>query len=210
MDDELTHRMGRIYAAISAVEEPALESLKARVIKTQRFAGVCQDFRNGLSDEQLSNLAHSLIHNIAYLRDHLRKWAAQNGQDKNRVNEQVDRSFALQVIIDLSDSDKHGYPPRDGGRSGKCPKLVEVNRVLRLATKPEAGSAIAVTLGCDGTPKVFGSGSAKAVITGDVLDKHNNMIGDLRQIETEALEAWEHLLQDFNVAQSILQSPTRR
>ena len=173
--------------------------MSATITKTEQFIALCQDFRGDLNDEELSNLAHSMIHNIANLCDHLRRWAAHNGQDKNKVDETVNQSFALQIIKDLSNNDKHGYPPRDGGRSGISPKLVGINRVFQLTTKPEVGAYMAMTLGHDGTPKVSGSGSAKAVITGDVVDRSNNRIGDLHEIAIEAVEAWEQLLNDFNL-----------
>ena len=199
MDDELIHRIRRVYAAVGAVEEADLDKLKATVIRAKNVTAVFQDFRGGLGDEELSNFAHSLIHNIANLYSHLRKWAVHNGQDKNKVDKAVDRSLALQIIKDLSNNDKHGYPSHNGGHSGKCPKLIEINRVMRLTTKPEAGSAIAMTIGRDGTLKVSGSGSAKAVITSDIVDKDNNKIGDLHEFATKALDAWEQLLKEFNI-----------
>ena len=199
MDNELIHRIRRIYAAISAAEEADFSKLKATIIKTDKHIAFYQDFRGGLSNEELSNLAHSVIHNIANLRDHLRRWAARNGRDRNKVDEAVNRSLALQIIKDLSNNDKHGYPPRGGGHSGQSPRLVGVERVFRLITKPESGSYVTMTLGHDGAPKVSGSGSAKAVITGDVVDEDNNTIGYLHEIAVEAVEAWERLLSDFNV-----------
>ena len=51
----------------------------------------------------------------------------------------------------------------------------------------------------DGTPKFFGDGNAKAVITGDVVNKDGNRIGDLYEIGTKAVRAWETLLNEWNV-----------
>ncbi len=199
MDAELLQRVRRIYAAVRSTEETDPKELRATVIETDKLKAVFQDFRNGLSDEQLVNYAHAMIHNIANLRDHLKRWAAQTGKDKKLVDERLRQSFELQTITDLSNNDKHGYPPRDGGRSGRCPKLIQVNRVMRLATKPKAGSTIGMTLGADGTPSFFGDGNAKAVITGDVIDKDHNRIGDLHEIASKAVQAWEALLTEFNV-----------
>jgi hypothetical protein len=199
MDNEVIERIRRIYAAIGAVEETDLSKLKGTLVRTQSVLLVHQDFRGGLDDDQLSNLAHSLIHNIANLENHLRKWAAHNGQDINKVDKAVSRSLALQIIKDLSNNDKHGYPPRDGGHSKRCPRLVDISRVLQLATKPRAGSTVCVTLNQTGTPQATGSGSAKAIITGEIVDKDNNRIGDLHQVGTEAVEAWEHLLDDLGI-----------
>ena len=197
MNTELLQRIHRIYAAIGAVEETDPNKLKAAMNATDKFTTVRQDFRGGLTDAEISNLAHTLIHNIANLRDHLRKSAVQNVKDKKKVDEAFAQSMELKIIQDLSDNDKHGYPRRDGGLSGKCPKLVEINRIMQLETQAKKGSTSGLTLGAGGVPKFFGNGTAKAIITGDVVDNKNNCIGDLHKIATKAVEAWEQLLADF-------------
>jgi hypothetical protein len=197
MDDAIRQRISRIYAAIGAIEESDPQELKATVIQTEKIKAVFQDFRGGYSDDDLSNQAHTVIHNIANLRDNLRRWAAKNGHDKKKVDAAVDSCFELQVIQDLSNNDKHGYPPRDGGHSKKSLQLTEINRVMRLQTQAMKGSMIAMTIGPGGVPQFLGDGMAKAVVTGDVVDNANGRIGDLYEIATKAIEAWERLLVDF-------------
>ncbi len=197
MDNELTIRIRRLYAAIDGIEESDLRAFKGKIVATEKHIEFYQDFRAGLTDEELSNRVHSLIYNIASLYDHLRKWADNNGYNKNKVEIAVNNSEALKIIIDLANNDRHGYPPRDGGRSRKSPKLVDLDRVLQLTTGSEPGSGVAVTFGRDGTPMIAGSGSAKVIITGDVIDKDGNRIGDLSEIAVTAVEAWEQLLQNF-------------
>lgn len=199
MDDVILQRISRIYAAIGAIEEDDPNKLRATVVQTDKIKYVFQDFRGGFSDDDLSNYAHTVINNIANLRDHLRRWAAHNGHDKTKVDQTVDNSLDLQIIKDLSNNDKHGYPPRDGGHSGKCPQLVDINRVMQLQTQAKNDSTIGMTLGAGGVPKFFGDGTAKAIITGDVVDNDNNRIGDLHEIATKAVEAWEQLLADFGL-----------
>ncbi len=199
MDDAILQRINRIYAAIGAIEEDDPKKLKATVIQTDKIKAVFQDFRGGFSDDDLSNQAHSVIHNIANLRDHLRRWASHNGHDKTKVDQAVDNCLELQIIKDLSNNDKHGYPPRNGGHSGTCPQLVEINRPMRLQTQAEKGSMVGMTLGAGGVPRFIGDGTAKAVVTGDVVDNDNNRIGDLYDIANKAVEAWETLLADFGL-----------
>jgi hypothetical protein len=197
MDDTIGQRISRIYAAIGAIEQADPHMLKATVIQTNKIRAVFQDFRGGFSDDELSNQAHTVIHNIANLRDHLGRWAAQNGQDKTRVDQTIDNCLELQIVQDLSNNDKHGYPPRDGGRSGKCPQLIEINRVMRLQTQSKKGSGMTIDMGS--VPKFIGDGSAKAVVTGEVVDNARNRIGDLHQIVNKAVEGWERLLADFGL-----------
>ena len=199
MNDTILQRISRIYAAIGDIEEDDPNKLRATVIKTGKRIRVVSDFLKGFSDEDLSNYAHMVIHNIANLRDHLRKWAAHNGHDVTKVDYTFKNSLDLKIITDLSDNDKHGYPPRNGGESQKCPQLVNINRVMELKTQAKKGSTIVMTLGTDGVPKFLGDGTAKAIITGDVVDNNNNYIGDLHKIVTKAVEAWEKLLADFGL-----------
>lgn len=199
MDDDILQRISRIYAAIGSIEEDDPHKLKATVIQTEKIKAVCLDFRAGFSDDDLSNQAHSVIHNVANLRDHLRRWASHHNQDKNKVDQAVSDCLELQVIQDLSNNDKHGYPPRDGGYSGECPQLIEIDRVMRLQTQAKKGSMIGMTFGADGVPKFHGDGTAMAVITGSVVDNDGNRIGDLYDIANKAVEAWETLLVEFGL-----------
>lgn len=199
MSDDIIKRIGRIYAAIAAGEEADPKKLRATVVQTDKIKGVFQDFRGGLTDDDLSNYAHTVIHNIANLQDHLRRWGACNGYDKRKVDETFNKSLELQIIKDLSNNDNHGYPPRNGGYSGKCPQVVDINRVMQLKTQAKKGSGIGMTLGAGGVPNSFGDGTAKAIITGEVVGNKNNRIGDLHTIARKAVEAWEQLLADFGL-----------
>lgn len=197
MNTELSQRIHRIYSSIKAVEETDPNKLKATVITTGKCIGVSQDFRGGLNNAELSNLAHMLIYNIAHLKNYLIQWAKDNGHDETKVDQTVGNSLDLQIIIDLSNRDKHVGPRRDGGKSKKCPHLVDINCVMQLKTQAKKGSTIGMTLGANGIPKFLGDGTAKAIITGDVVDNKDNRIGDLHEIATKAVEAWEQLLVDF-------------
>ena len=199
MNDSILERISRIYASIDTSEEYDPNKLKATFIQTKKHVVMLQDFRGGLSDAELSNQAHTVIHNIANMRDNLRRWAAHNGQDKTKVDQTVDNCLELQIIMDLSNNEKHGYPPRHGGRSGRCPKLIEITRVMKIRTQAKKRSKIAMILGADGWPKIIGDGTAKAVLGGDVVDNNNNHIGNLYDIAQKAVGAWEILLTDFGL-----------
>jgi hypothetical protein len=196
-DADLLQRIQRIYAAVQTAEEADLSRLPARVLRSGRFLSMYQDFSGSLRDEEIVNLAYSVIHNIANLCDHARRWAKRSGKDPAIIDEAVEASFALLVITDLSSNDKHGYPPRDGGRSRRSPKLVNTRRILRIATGAEKGSAVAVTFAPDGTPQVSGSGSAKAIVTGEVVDDKGVHIGDLYDLANRAVEDWARVLEQL-------------
>lgn len=200
--DEFLARVKRLYASVKAQQEFNLRRLPAKVTQTHHTLTVLQDFSGGLSVEDIANAAHMLIHNIANLHDHLRQWAKNTGKSKAKVKAAFQASQALRLIKDLSNNDKHGYPPGDGGRSGVAPKLTNLRRQMVLTTKPKAGSCVVMTLGPGGIPKTSGDGTACAIITGDVVDKAGSLVGDLFEIEKEAVKAWESLLADFGISPS--------
>ena len=199
VNDALTRRVRRIYAAVGAAEEVDISNFVPQVINDGGRVGFHQDWSGDLSDEQLSNIAHSLIHNIANLQDHLKKWAKSNDKDKTKVDDAFNKSQPLQVIQDLSNNDKHGYPPRNRGYSGKSPRVGEIRRVLQLATGAEKGSVVGIKITPQGVPTIFGSGTAKVIVSGDILDVDGNNIGDLHRTALEAVQVWESVLDDFGV-----------
>ena len=71
--DQLAFRLRRIHAAIGEAVETEISKFPATVAQNERMIFMFQDFRGGLSEEQLVNLAVSLIHNVFNLRDHLKK-----------------------------------------------------------------------------------------------------------------------------------------
>ncbi len=197
--DDLILRVQRLYASIGATEETEISKFAPKIINNGHRKGFYQDWSGGLSEADLSNVAHSLIHNIANLRDNLRRWAARNGKDKTQVDTTFNNSRALQVIMDLSNNDKHGYPPRNGGYSGKSPKVGKVERFMQMTTRAEKGSSVRLIFTSDGLPKVSGDGTAKVIISGDILDRDDNKISDLHEITLEAIKTWESVLSDFGV-----------
>ena len=97
----------------------------------------------------------------------------------------------------MSNNDKHGYPPRNKGDSKKLPKLVDINRIMQFKPQAKKGSSVVMTLDANGVPKFLGDSTPKAIITGNVVDNKNNRIGDLHEIATKAVEAWEQLLTNY-------------
>lgn len=197
--DDLIHRVQRIYEAIEAVQEHDISKFMPKVINDGHRGGFYQDWSGGLSEATITNIAHSLIHNIANLRDNLKKWATHNGKDKTKVDAAFHNSPALRVIMDLSDNDKHGYPPRNGGYSGKSPRVDKVKRIMQMTTKAEKGSSVRLIFTSNGVPRVSGDGTAKVIISGDILDRDGNNIGDLYNTALEAVEVWQSVLSDFGV-----------
>jgi len=198
-NDDLILRVERLYAAIEASEETEISKFLPKMINDVHSKGFSQDWSGGLTEAEITNIAQSLIYSIAHFDAALKKWAEQNSQDKAQIDNVFNHSLALRIIKDLSNYDKHAYPLRNGGYSGKSPRVDEFRRIMQMTTKPEKGSFVALTFTPQGTPKVSGDGTTKVVVSGDILDKDGNNIGDFHSTALEAVEAWESVLSDFGV-----------
>ena len=56
-----------------------------------------------------------------------------------------------------------------------------------------------LTLNIQGVAQTKGSGTAKVITTGHILDKQGNKIGDFYNIAMKELEAWEKVLDRFGI-----------
>jgi len=198
--DELTLRIQRIYEAVNAVVETDISKFMPKVIKDGNRIGFYQDWSGGLSSAEIENIAHILIYNVANLKEHLREWAKSNGKDKTEVNVAFKGSQELKIIKDLSNNDRHGYDPKRRGNSGKSPRVEKFERVMCMSAGGK-GSFISLTFNGQGVPQVSksGTGEAKVIITGDILDRDGNKIGDLHETLLKAIKDWEKVLSEFGV-----------
>lgn len=195
---DLNRRVRRIREAMGAMVENDMTKLPASVITTPHSISLTQDFAGGRSSESTENTAHTLIANVASLRDHLITWAEANGHTKDEVYDAMRNSEPLKIMADLWNKDKHGAPLRKPWMPSTV-SLVNVRTRLRLSTGAEAGSAVTLRLGHGGVLKKSGKGSAEAVVHGDVVDEHGSRLGELSDIARCAIRDWERLLQGFGV-----------
>jgi hypothetical protein len=197
VEGEIEGRIRRVCAALGASVEKDMTKLPAVVRKTRQGIVFWQDFSGGQSGADLENLAHFLVYNIAHLRDHLRSWATSNQRNPGKVAETITQCPALQVICDLSNTDKHGGYDAEGRRtwSGKKLRLANVKRHLELKPGPVERSSAVVMLGR--VPIVSGDGTVNAVVTGDVLEESGSWVGDLHETACGAVAAWEALLKQW-------------
>lgn len=193
MDLDLRNRIERLYAAMGAVADKDVGKYRPRIVKTKYHQGIYQDFSGGATKAELSNTLHTLIHNVANMRDHLKKWAGKASLDKDGVHKFLHDSDAFCVVCDLSNNDKHGYPPRDGGLSGKAPQLGDVGSCLQMTS---SGAMMVFSL----EGEVTHSGSQQRIITADIRDKEGNRIGDAHNYLVEAVRRCEEAMERFRMA----------
>jgi len=197
-NDDLMFRIKCMYEAIGDIEETDFGKFKPKVVKKDGRIGIYQDWSGELNDAQRTNYLESLIKNIASFEYYLDKWVDNNNLEKNKVKQTFENSLELKIVHDLWNNSKHAGLARRSN-SGLYPRIENINTVMQMTTKPEKGSFISLTLNRQGAPRIMGDGSAKVVITGDILDRDGNKIGDLHEILLKAINDWEEVLREFGV-----------
>lgn len=199
----LEDRVNRIYAAVSGIREEDLTKFPPKITDQGGLVHMWQDFRGGMTDADIHNVVYTLVHNIAHTEDHLRKWAEKDDAKRVTIRSSLQSCRPFLILRDLSNADKHGYPPRDGGKSKVAPRLIDVRRTLQISTGAEEGSWAGVVYTPEG-PKLEqgGGGTAEVVITGAVVDGKGEQIGDFRDLALEAVQCIEALLGNLGIKQS--------
>lgn len=202
MDSQLNQRIQRIYAAIGEVTttDPSTFQSEIRHLGGNNFVAI-MDFQGALTLEQLQNIIYSVIYNVANLRDHLKIWAKHKEENVKVVDQAVNTSTELKVIIDLSNRDKHGGTPRDGGLSGLLPDLTNYQRKLVIPAmgKENVRSSFTFSL-FDGEPEVQFHGQTHVQISADIVNSKKQKIGDIMKYLDEAVSQWEQVLSIFGLS----------
>jgi hypothetical protein len=157
---------------------------------------VRQDFKGDMTDAELQNTVHLLVHNIASFRDHAIKFAGKDQAQKNVIDQTVSQSLDLKIMIDLWNKEKHGGDSRDS-KSNLHPRLINVARSLRLQTSDKLNSFMSFVLGADGNLVLTGDGESKLIVNGEVVDQNGDFIGSLGEIAERAVNTLERLLDEI-------------
>ncbi|MCG3184845.1 MAG: hypothetical protein ICCCNLDF_02996 [Planctomycetes bacterium] len=197
--NDIFSRLSRVFAGIQAASELDLSKLPLRALKPDggEFCGFSRD--SVLSDIERENCAIAAVLGLANIRDNACRWAKANGHDKQTPLDLVERSFHLKVINDLSNAEKHSYPPQAGKHSsGRAPKMRFRLRGMNLSTRPEKGSWVTVSLGKAGW-EAHGDGDVSLEIDAVIEDKDGIHLGSLTEFLTEGFALWEAYFRSVGV-----------
>lgn len=195
-------KIERMYAAVGSTTEPDLSKFPP-TLEVGRCVTVRQDFNQGLDRAQLENKAFQVIRSIADMKDHLRAAARRLQRDPSEVEQAIETSLPLQLMIDLANFDKHGAHDKPAKqRSKRSPLLINVRGAFQITAKvgdigPAGAFGFRQTLR---GVQSFGGGKAAVVITGEIVDAVGQEIMALQFAQASAVEAWEVLLARFGIA----------
>jgi hypothetical protein len=194
---QLAAKIERLRAAIHVAEERDVTRVKVKVTEASDRIEMHHDFRAGLSDPQIQNLAWQIVRSIADLKDHIRAWAVANKKAKEDVDRALHGSQELAIIMDLANYDKHGGHDRQGGQwSGTWPELKNVRRGLRITTAAAPGAMAGIQLLPNGDIQTFGD--TAITVLGEIEIQDGRKL-DFGYVQQRAIETWEDLLRRFGL-----------
>ena len=132
------------------------------------------------SEEDLINVQvtlNNIVHHLANLKDNLKKRMRDDGLQPNKVEDQINSDIKLQLITDLCNQEKHGYPLTKSKRSGLDPIITNIRHEL----------AIPLTIGFS---NAFTDSSV--VVEADVVDGSGSHIMSFREMVEGAIKTWEN------------------
>ena len=163
--NDVSRRIARIISATGDMTYSAKNGdTQLKDFKLDGKSGVLVEFGD-LTDEQLTNSVISLLGQISNLKDILKKHAKDNGKNPKIVEQMIDNSLSLQLITDIVNAEKHGYPTTSN-RSRRDPKILQIFQAKDFTTDT-------------------------IEICGRVVDRNNEWIIDLEDMIKEAMDTIE-------------------
>ena len=121
----------RLSRTLSAIDEQFDGDILANSVVTKTHRTFNYKFGNKTPD-QLSNRIFTVLHDLATLKDHsvnaLNKKRVPGS--KNIVESLINSSLEMQVLMDLVNQDKHGYPLMKYKRSKLDPIIKDISQGL--------------------------------------------------------------------------------
>lgn len=149
----------------------------------------------GKDDEfTVANQVLSILHHLATLKDHLKNSLEKNGYNKQIVEEIINSSIHLQVLIDLVNADKHGYPVRSS-RSNKNPVIKNINQgvINNNYNKP-----IVMSISPKGELNMLEGVPPSVILTAGIFDGAGGFLFDFDSLVETCFFQWESIAKEYN------------
>lgn len=188
--NDIQSRLERIYSSINEqyfYGDDALKMVHSEM--TNKHLAI--SFFNPEDRVKILNQINNIISNLANIKDCLKRKLEQRKDDPQVIENEINNSLYLQLILDLASQERHTYPLTKIRRSKKDPLIKNIDRVLTTSNKPDNirhekndGSAIM---------------NAMVVITADITDLQGNLLCHLDDLVKNTLSVWEQIIKKYNI-----------
>ena len=141
----------------------------------------------------LENKIFLILHNLSSIKDHLKNCLAKKGISPKIVETEIDNSLHLQVLIDLVNQEKHGYPLTKTNRSGKNPIIKDISQALTFRKNQKDGSSSSFSFSFDSDCAISSDDNSTIAIVADIFDDKNNKLFDLDELVETCYSKFENI-----------------
>lgn len=214
--NDIESRLKRIYVSIGLVSIQEHTELVSFSEEENRLGSSSVIVHLGPRDEDDKWASvENVITALGRLKDNLKNRMTSLGHDKQLVENEIDNNLVLQLVTDLDNAFKHGYPIRNS-RSKKNPRLTNLTSSIRVYGKSSSEKTIeqvlsdhqngTVTNGFsitfdieNGTQNYKASDNTKLVIDADVVDESMNCIVELNDMIEDSVLKWEMFITRYKL-----------
>jgi hypothetical protein len=190
--NDLDSRINRIYSSINLkYDYDVVKNTNFITYNTDEIKGYFINFGNDSESEKHSKII-SILYNISTLKDHLKGALSSKQLDENIVEETINNNLCLQLLIDLVNQDKHGYPLTKYIRSGKNPILKNFSQTLQLITDGKNKTA---SMSFTKTGEMRIQGKNRISITCDVFDENGLKLCNIDELVDNCMTVFEEIIQ---------------
>jgi hypothetical protein len=146
-------------------------------------------------EEVIINKIFLILYNLASLKDNLKNCLKNKGVNPQIVEDEINNSIHLQVLIDIVNQEKHGYPLTKSNRSNKNPLVKHAMQMLELTSSTEPGSNAGVFLNQKELNLI---GDSKMVLSAMIFDDKNNFLFMFDELADKSFEKFVEIANEFN------------
>lgn len=194
--NDINLRLRCLYLSIDRQYES--DVLQHMQTKTERYEDgkftITIDFNAKHDEHETINRINSIIAGLANLKDHLMTKLKLQGGNPQDIENEINQNLPLQLILDLHNQEKHGYPLTKIRRSGKDPKIINISKAI----SPKPG-VIATAFIRDPVTGAGVTNNMAIVITAEIVDSQGNSLYYLKDLIDKSLNIWELIIAKYNL-----------
>lgn len=185
--NDIKERLERVLAALnSRFDYNVGKAITFTEQDEGKFHKITVSFE-GNDPHEIENKILIILHNLANLKNGIQSKLGLNG---NLVEDLVNDSLHLQVLMDLVNQEKHGSPLTKTNRSHKNPVLKEVSQGLMIASVDGSSGSFMMDL----TSGAWRSeGNNAIVIHGKIFDDKNNFLFSVDELVNKSFKSLKEL-----------------
>ncbi len=193
---DINSRLERLYLSIDQkFENDVLKHIQTKKINNEGKSTLSITFDAKHDENETINRINNIISNLANLKDHLKTKLEQQGEDSQKIENEINRDLPLQIILDLYNQEKHGYPLTIHRRSKKDPRIINISKGLSPIPGERANAFLMIPI-AGGTG--FNNNMA-VVITAQVVDNNGKLLYNFNDLIDKSLNSWELIMTKYNL-----------